>query len=154
MAKKKQKWQAGDNFLVPLDDGTFGQGQVVVAAENAMNSAVCVFSSAHYKEKPSSLNAPNVTDAIAVIFVTRDLLDSGRWEVLTNEPNDWSADYIGFDRLKRGGFVGVKIIGSANAEHLLNAFRCLRSWNDFFDPNYLDNLLLSPKRKPSTVRLS
>jgi hypothetical protein len=150
---KKQKWQAGENFLVPLKDGTFAQGQVVISAMEAMNSALCVFSSARYHEKPLFLHAPKLEDSIAVLFVTRDWLDSGRWQVVSNEPNVWSADYINFDTLEEKGFVGSKIIGSAIVENFLNAFHCLEPWNDFHDPRYLDGLLLSPNLKPATVFL-
>jgi hypothetical protein len=150
---KKQKWQAGDNFLVPLKDGTFSQGQVVIAAPKAMNSVVCVFTAARYKVKPLSVHAPKLKDSIAILFVTRDLLDSGRWQVVNNEPNTWSAGHIDFDKLERNGFVGVIIEGSAIVENLLNAFHCLEPWNDFHDPDFLDGLLLSPDRKPPSVLL-
>lgn len=150
---KRQKWQAGDKFLVPLKDGTFAQGQVVTAAMEAMNSALCVFSLARYNEKPLFLHAPKLEDSIAVLFVTRAWLDSGRRQVVGNEPNVWCADYINFDKLEEKGFVGAKIIGSAIVGNLLNAFHCLEPWNDFHDPRFLDGLLLSPNLKPASVLL-
>jgi hypothetical protein len=148
---RKQKWGAGDNFLVPLKDGTFGQGQVVIAAQNAMNSAVCVFSGTRHHGQPEILDTPLPGNSISILFVTRDLLDSGRWQVRNNEANFWAADQIHFGELEGKGFVGAKIIGSGIVERLLSAFHGLEPWNDFHDPNYLDGLLLSRDRKPASV---
>lgn len=153
MAKRRQQWTTGDHFIVPLRNGSFAQGQIVIPAADAMNSVVCVFSSNVYSSKPELLHTPKPSEAIAILFVTRDFLDSGRWEVLNNEQNLWSAECIGFDEFEKKGFVGAKIIGSANVEALLNAFNGLEAWNAFHDPSYLDRLLLNPDRKPSWVLL-
>jgi hypothetical protein len=75
---KRQKWQAGDKFLVPLKDGTFAQGQVVTAAMQAMNSALCVFSLARYNEKPLFLHAPKLEDSIAVLICDASLVGFGQ----------------------------------------------------------------------------
>jgi len=150
---KRQSWRPGDNFLIPLKDGTFAQGQVLIAAKRAMNSAVCGFTSNRYKETPFSLLVPSLQETIAILFVTRDLLDSGRWQINSNQANAWGADHIHFHELESNGFVGVNIIGSGIVENLLNAYHGLEPWNDFQDPKYLDGLLLSPKLKPSSVLL-
>lgn len=153
MARRKQRWSAGDVFTIPLIDGSFSVGQVVTPAPGALNSVVCTFSSKRLLEKISPIDAPDVSSVIAIRFVSRDLLDSWRWEVSGYASNTWAAQRIDFQALERKGFVGVEITGSANIVSLMNAFHGLAPWNKFYDPLYLDKLLLSPELKPAKVML-
>lgn len=153
MGRKKVKWQAGDHFLVPLKDGSFGQGQVLCYEAQAMNSAVCAFSCLRLEKIPAHLDAIPEKSLIAVHFVTRDLLDSGRWQIINNGPVIPWEKYLDIQGLRSKGFIGAKIYGSANPESLLNAYHKLVLWNDYFDPEYLDKMLISPDRKPAGVLL-
>lgn len=151
MTRRKQTWTEGDNFLVPLKDGRFIPGQVIRVAKSAMDSALCVFGAAVYERPSETLETITPEGTVAILFVTRDLLDSGRWKVRHNSPNSWAAEFIGFKALQDHGFVGTQIIGSGNVESFLNAFHNLQPWNAFHDPAYLDSLLLSSDRRPKTL---
>jgi hypothetical protein len=153
MGKKKQKWESGDNFLVPLEDGTYGRGQVIAYEPSAMGSALCAFYSERYEAMPLHLEAASEERLIAIQFVTRDLLDNGRWRVLNNGPLIPWEKYIDLADMRRKRFIGTTIRGSFLAASLLNAYHRLIPWNDFHDPEYLDKMLASRDRKPPDVLL-
>lgn len=86
MPKQKIKWHAGDNFLIPLEDRTFGQGQVLSYEAQAMNSALCAFSWKRFAEIPTQLDGISEESLIAIQFVTRESLDRGSWPLVNNAP--------------------------------------------------------------------
>lgn len=141
MGLRKQKWGKGDAFLIPLDDGSNARGQVVEPAPDALNSVVCAFWSQRIPfSEDSPLPLPKC-EVIAVLFVTRDLLDSGRWKVVSHNSGSFTAPLESLEEAKRNRFVGVTIYGSSIIEILLNALLGLRPWGEFHDPQYLDKLL-------------
>jgi len=153
MAKKRQTWHPGDNFLVPLEDGTYSQGQVLSREKHAMNSVICAFSSIRFENMPHHLDVIPEKSLVAVLFVTGDLLDSGRWNIVNSGPMILWEKFLDIRGMRNKGYVGVDIIGSFNATKLLSAYHKLVPWNDFYDPKYLDKLLISPDRKPTDLLL-
>jgi hypothetical protein len=154
MGRKKTAWKTGDNFLVPLEDGTYGQGQVLGYELHALDSPICAFSSQRFETMPESLGPIPATGLIAVLFVTRDLLDRGGWKIVNNGSIliPWQR-FLDVEGLRRKGFVGAKIYGSRIIANFLSAYHRLLPWNGYFDPNYFDELLISPDRKPVNVLL-
>jgi hypothetical protein len=53
-----------------------------------------------------------------------------------------------YERLRAQGFVGAKVRGSAVVEEFVNAFYGLMPWDDWYVPDYLDDFLVSPDKKP------
>jgi hypothetical protein len=153
MPKRKIKWQAGDNFLIPLKDGSFGQGQVLSYEAQAVNSALCAFSWKRFVEMPKQVDGISEESLIAIQFVTRESLDRGNWPLIGHGPVIGLEGVIGINARRSKGFVGTKIIGSGIAVDFLSAFHRLIPWNDYHDPEYLDKLLISPDRKPTDVLL-
>jgi hypothetical protein len=151
MGKRKIKWESGDNFLVPLEDGSYGQGQVLSYEAQAMNSAICAFFSIRYESMPTNLEPISENNLIAVLFVTRDLLDSGRWHIVDNGPTISWEKFIDIQSRRNNGFIGTKIQGSSNTRTFLSAYHKLVPWNCYFDPEYFDKLLISPDRKPTDL---
>ncbi len=151
--KKKKQWVAGDNFLVPLEDGTYGQGQVLSYEEHAMNSAICAVSSVRFSEIPTRLEIIPEERLLAVLFVTRDLLDSGRWHIVNNGPIISWEKYIEIHAMRNKGYIGVAIEGSRIVANFLSAYHKLVPWNKYYDPEYFDKLLISRDRKPADVLL-
>ncbi|EOF4387085.1 Imm26 family immunity protein [Salmonella enterica subsp. enterica] len=152
--KKKQLWEVGDLFTVPLADGTFCIGKVIDYEPKALNSVICAFYSHRVNKIPDTELKLNDNELISVKFVTRDLLDSGDWKVFSKYSDIFDVEkYLNVKELKGNGFIGAKIIGSGLIIELMNAYYMLSPWNDFFDPNYLDSLLISPDKKPKNVML-
>jgi hypothetical protein len=153
MGKRRIKWLPGDNFLVPLEDGTYGRGQVLSYELHALNSALCAFSSIRHENVPAHLDTISEDNLIAILFVTRDLLDSGRWHVVNNGPIILWEKFVDIRRMRDKGFVGVAIEGSRIVANFLSAYHKLVPWNVYFDPEYFDKLLISPDRKPANLLL-
>ena len=155
MSMKSQKWQIGDVFTVPQTDGKHSLGQVVGQEREALNSVVCAFFDLR-GECTESDWAPQLLrrkDVIALLFVTRDLLDRGRWRVVGwREPSKLGQDGI-VDEARSNRYIGVEIRGSGIVEKFLNAFYGLHPWDAWHNPRYLDRLLIDPSRKPPDSRL-
>jgi hypothetical protein len=154
MGRRKVKWQSGDNFVVPLGDGTYGQGQVLCYELHALDSALCAFSSHRFGEVPVHLDSIAERNLIAHSFVTRDFLDSGHWRIVDNGPIliPWE-ELVDIRRLRKKGFIEVTIHGSGIAVDFLKAYHQLIPWNSYFDPEYFDKMLISRDRKPAHVLL-
>jgi hypothetical protein len=153
MPRKRQPWQAGDVFTIALSDGRCALGQVLSSERQALGSAgIALYARAFDSaERASEAEKPKRRDAFAILLATPDLLDNGSWPVIGTRPIPfwwWQRPY---ERFRRNGFVGAKIIGSANIREFVHAYFGLRAWDDWHDPKYLDGLLLSPKMKPGTL---
>ena len=149
-----QTWRIGDIFLVENLDGTRSVGQVVSQEKKVLNCVSCAFFDRRMDSDDIQDNLqPLVLELIfAVLFVTRDLLDNGTWRVVGHMPIMLPSDLLPYESLRSSGYVGAKIVGSANVNEFLNAFYGLSPWDDWKDPAYLDKLLISPDKKPSNLK--
>jgi hypothetical protein len=150
--RQKQTWEAGDFFMIPLNDGTFSLGQVVSLEPGALNSLVATFYDARCSSQdadPSALQKE--ATLLAVLFVTRDLLDSGHWKVFGNARPPDVRQYLNVEASRKRGYINARITGSGIVQQFLNACHCLEPWNQFHKPDYLDHLLVSPDRKPAKL---
>ena len=149
----KQQWKNGDIFTIKLKDNTFVIGQVIAYEPQALNSVICAFYDIRNMNLENIIRLDLKKNKIfSIMFVTRDLLDSGRWNVITTKnismPFSW---YFKLFKLRKNKMVGVKIIGSGIVESFINSFYSLEYWNNYKDPYYLDGLLISKSKKPKEV---
>jgi hypothetical protein len=151
MPKRKEQWSEGDLFAVPLMDGTAAVGQILHLTPQALNSAVCAYYGVRVWDGITPEKALGDDKLIAVLFTTRDLLDSGKWRVVDRAAPRHLDQLSALRELECNGFVGAKIIGSGIITKLLEAYFGLRPWDAFADPLYLDKLLVAPDRRPSNV---
>ncbi len=141
-------------FLIPLEDATYSVGQVLLKTVSALNSVICAFSKIR-TDNVETATTFTPRDVVAVLFTTPDLLNSGDWRVIRHEPEIVPvARYIDMHSLEAKGYVGVKIIGSGIVENLLNAWFGLEPWDAFYEPDYLDKLLLPSVTRPDSAVLS
>jgi hypothetical protein len=138
-----------------LIDGSFSIGQVVNVESNMPNAPLCAFFK--MKVATSSIHADCTLDdsvLIAVLFVTRDLLDKGSWQVFGSRLSKLKlSDYVDLEELRRNGYIGMQIIGSGIINKMMEAYFALYPWDGFSNPDYLDSLLVSIDRKPSNLIL-
>ncbi len=147
--RSRQKWKVADIFLVPLKDGTFCPGQVVGREADVLNSVSIALAETRVREAEDARDmALDDADIFAILFATRDLLDSGRWKVVGSAAIAIRSDEMPYEGLRSTGFVGAKVRGSAIIEEFASAFFGLCPWDDWKDPHYLDGLLRSPDKKP------
>jgi hypothetical protein len=155
MAKTQvQSWGIGDMFLVKNLDGSECIGQIVGQERDVLNSVSCAFFDRRINRKSDLEEIQTLPPELvfAVLFVTRDLLDSGVWRVVGRFPVTLPREYFPYERLRANAYVGAKVVGSKNVNEFLNAFYGLRPWDDWKDPAYLDKLLISSAKKPSHVK--
>lgn len=152
MGRRKVKWKVGDIVGIPRLDGVFAVAQVVDITPQALNSVVLAI----FDEAISDVTSPqNISMAhdnlIAVLFATREQLDSGTWKVLGTGPVTVPEALIPSKGLSSRGFVGAKIYGSAIVDNFVNAYHALSPWDMCFRPDYFDDMLISPIRKPERL---
>jgi hypothetical protein len=143
----KSKWEIGDVFIIPLLDGSGCIAQVVGREREILNSAtIAIFD---VRQEFWSDNLPGLTknDVFSLILATKDLLDSGRWRVLSDGKGPIK-EVNPYEHLRSNGFIGAKVLGSGFIEDFINAFYGLEDWDDWYLPNYLDQFLISLDKKP------
>ena len=149
-SKPTQQWEPGDIFTVRQRDGICSLGQVIESL--MVNIVSCAFydirvpcsqARGPFKLAPNSL--------IALLSVTREQLDFGKWKVVAKDAVNIAADLWPNEEFRKNQWVGVKIYDASIAEELLDAYNGLVPWDDWHDPAYLDKLLVSPERKPKHI---
>jgi len=136
----RQKVNVGDIFWVPIEDGSFVLGQIIEEQREVLNSITCVFFDCRVSE---IIDAPFTFDKpICCQFVTRDLFNSGQWQRVDNLSNQVASSVLPYRETEAKGWIGASMIGSENIQQLLGAFYGLRAWDEMFDPNYYQKLLL------------
>lgn len=159
MAKKalrrRQKWNAGDLFLIGLKDGTCIVGQVIARERQALNSVgIALFNMRINRDTEIDDVAALTSDRlVAVLLATHDLLGNGTWRVIGNRPVRVPVKMIPYERFRSKDWIGADITGSGIINEFVNAYFGLVPWDDWHDPNYLDGLLLSLDKKSSDVML-
>ena len=152
--KKKQRWKLGDVFAIPTMDGRLVPGQIIGREAEVLNSVtIALFD--QQVDHVSKIDTADLAEVMvfSVLFVTRDLLDSGVWSIAANRPIRIPQDKFPYEEKRECGFIGAKVIGSAIVTKFVNAYFGLAPWDDWKDPNYLDKLLISPEKKPTGIIL-
>ena len=150
MAKKKQSWGPGDCFGIPLSDGRLMLGQVIRFERDALMSVSCaVFD--QYFTPDSLVPIPDPERVICAQYITTDLLDQGVWKVIANHPIAIPEALYPRKKPTSSGYVGATVEGSGIIMHFANAYAGLAAWDRYFDPQYLDKLLIEPGKKPTEL---
>lgn len=154
MGMAQSQWRKGTVFLIPLQDGTCGVGQIIT--DEVMGSPTVAIYSVRF---PCSANEHDMTalvrdQCIALItLLGLQALKKGKWrpvgvrEIALNssQSENW--------KFRGANWVGSKLYSDTVVDALLNAFHGLEPWDDFADPEYLDKLLLPPATRPQGVKL-
>lgn len=136
----RQKVKVGDVFWVKIDDDSFVLGQIIEEQCEVLNSITCVFFDCRVKDIDG---AKLIFDKpISCQFVTRDLFNSGQWQRVCNLPNQVGDNLLPYKEAELNGWNGAKMIGSGIIREFLAAFYGLREWDEMFNPNYYQELLL------------
>lgn len=148
--RRRQSWDVGDVFIVQTQDGKNVVGQIVGQERDVLNCVSCAFFDFRVKTEHELTDAHElpIDRIFSVLFVSRDLLDSGAWRVVKPLPVKVPTQWLPFEHLPRDEWIGAEVRGSAIVNEFLNAFFGLVPWDDWHDPAYLDGLLLSADKKP------
>lgn len=153
MGRKNQKWNIGDIFTVQLNDGTFVVGQVIGREAKVLNSVTVAFYDLRFDSEEEVLNLESLAseDIFSTVFATRESLDSGTWHIVGQCPVVVPENMMPYEDLRSAGFVGAIVRGSGILDEFLNAYYALMPWDDWKDPDYLDQLLISKDKKPQNL---
>jgi hypothetical protein len=151
MRRKKVTWHPNDVFAIPLMDGNYAIGHVL---DQRMINAVRI---ALYSEVIIDINTPNLSELvndenlISLIEVTREQLDCGVWKIVGNKHTVIPIENYANEQFRNNKWINSVIRDAALAEDFLNSYYAFLAWDDWFDPNYLDNYLISLSKKPDNL---
>lgn len=154
MGKRQAQWRKGMVLLIPLQDGSWGVGQVIT--DEVMGSPTVAIFAVRLAGGASETDVPVLTRDQCIAQLTLiglHALNTGQWRAAgirdtalnTSQSQNW--EYRG------ANWVGSKLYTDTVVSALLNAFFGLEAWDDFADPAFLDKLLLPPHMRPPGVKL-
>jgi hypothetical protein len=151
--KRKIKWQNGDVFVVKLIDGTFSVGQIL---DLQMSNIVrCSFFRNRFNtvDDVHNSNFYEVKNLISMVACTREQIDYGIWKIIDKKPIIIDSKLFPNEEFRENNWIGSKSYDASIIEEFLNAYHSLTPWDDWYDPNYLDQLLLDSTKKPKNLVL-
>ncbi len=91
------------------------------------------------------------------MFITEESLDKGFWLIIQQgivNKNILKQYFPNIDLIEQGNIIGINTEGSAIIDDFIKAYFSLAPWDDWYDPEYLDKLLISPDKnlKISSIR--
>ena len=158
MARKKQKWQVGDYFGIPIEDDFLAVGQILGRYD--WIGVACLIT----KMKISSKNLPlyedikiDKNDVIAAMFITEESLDKGFWPIIQQgivNKNILKQYFPNIDLIEQGNIIGINTEGSAIIDDFIKAYFSLALGMTGMTPNTLINFLFLPTKnlKISSIR--
>ena len=155
MARKKQKWQVGDYFGIPIEDDFLAVGQIL--GKYDWIGVACLITKMQISSKNPLLYEDikiDKNDVIAAMFITEESLDKGFWPIIQQgivNKNILKQYFPNIDLIEQGNIIGINTEGSAIIDDFIKAYFSLAPWDDWHDPEYLDKLLISPDKKPDSL---
>ena len=153
MTKKiKIDWKFGDVFLVPLKKNLLGVGQVLDLQMPNIVRCALYNETVNDKEEFNLEASCSSANLISLVASSREQLDFGTWKIIGNK--DIKIRKKDFPNEKfRGSWIGAKHYDATLLEDFLKAYHKIIPWDDWFNPNYLDEFLIDLSKKPKELIL-
>lgn len=151
MPKRKIKWNNGDVFAIPLEDGSYSVGQIL---DLMMINIVRI---ALYDEKVKDIHNSNLNqfcktdNLVSLVTCTREQLDYNIWKIIGNKEQVIPLKMFPYEDKRDNGWIGAITYDAAIIEDFVNSFYGFLPWDDWHDPNFLDELLIDKSKKPSNL---
>lgn len=147
---RKKRWSIGDIFSIKQSDGYSTIGQTLDLM--MPNIVSCALYDIRYlgDVPPERIELP-FEKLFSAITVNRHFLDSGAWPILAHATRALKRKLWPNERFRELGWVGAVSYDCELAEDFLEAFYGLAAWDDGHDPNFLDEFLISPDKKPKNL---
>lgn len=141
-----------DIFLIPLLNGAYGVGQVVVCSpETPLGTAACIIT--RRQTKTLGEQSPiHLSEALSLILVKDDLMEDGTWPIVGFEQIPPVEKTFKIEKALKTRFDRVAIQDGAVVEAFTNAIHGLFPWDGFPDPQFFTKLLVSPDAIPSSAK--
>ena len=147
----KIKWNFGDVFLVPLLDKSFATGQVL---DLQMPNIVRIALYDENIKNPIDFKLQNSCkeeNLISLVASSREQLDFDVWKIVGNKDIQLQKSKYPNEQFKSKNWVGAKHYDAGLVEDFLDSFYSFLPWDDWFNPNYLDEFLIDLSKKPKTL---
>jgi len=151
MRRKKVSWSNCDVFAIPLDNGKYSIGHIL---DQGLINTIRI---ALFDEVIESLDDINVDilcdiqNLISLIEVTKEQVDYGVWKIIGKKNSQIPQDRYANEKFRKNNLAGSKVYDAALAEDFMNAYYALIPWDDWFNPDYLDNFLVDKNKKPNNL---
>lgn len=150
MKKKKAKSVDGDIFQVPLLNGKVCYGQLLdYQMPNIIR--VAFFEGPYDPETVISVDEIIRQKVFSKIATDKYFLIDGEWPIVGNAPVLMNIEDFPNEEFRDDDWVGAVHYTATLVESFLNAYYGLQPWDDYFDPNFLDEFLVNPNDKPANL---
>ncbi len=143
---KRQRWEIGNIFAVPLADGTWTFGQVVDSPGPELGATLALY---EFRRPEPAITAEMVEDIVTsrtltILHTTSAAIEDGRFHVVGTGPIlvDPAAGSQG-PRERGHSWDGI--------ESVANAWYGLSPWNDCYDEDFLDRRIMAGLKRPPTA---
>lgn len=151
--RKRIDFKSGDIFTVPLMDNRFTLGQVL---DQRWPNVVRI---ALFDKTIDRLQEIDITEfcksdnLISLVEVTKEQLAFGAWKIVGNKEVNIPISKYPNEQFRNNQWIGSITYDAALAEDFLNAFYALIPWDDWYDPHFLEKLLIDISKKPQNLIL-
>ena len=149
MRRKRVKWNFGDVFGAQLPNGEFGLLQAI--DQHMTNITYVAITNKKLKHINDELPLLQHDDIISLVAVTRHEFDFGELPLLGHQELISEKSEFKNETFKDKGYIGAKSYDAGLAVDFLAAYHKLAPWDDWYDPNYLDEFLISADKKPKRL---
>ena len=159
---KRQQWNIGDYFLIPLLNEKYSIGQIVGFTEDGMSMILAVFFGVKVNDEAEALNIvaslgkDNVVGRCPLTLEGFDWYKpntEGYYKIFAHGTSLPLELFFDMKRIKKST-VGMRIYGTGNVQYFMNAYYALIPWDESRQADYLDKILASPDKKPKHLILS
>jgi len=151
MNAKKIFWKHGDVFLIPLKNGKYSVGQILdLQMTNVVRCAIFNEIVTDVKSE-NGVNHCNQNNLISLVACSREQLDYGVWHIVGNKNIEIPLNKYPNEKFRKNGWVKSAMYDAALVEDFVNSYHALLPWNDWGNPDFLDEFLINKKIKPDNL---
>ena len=143
-------WKQNDVFVIPLKNKYYAVGHVL--DQRMVNTVrVALYSEVITDFDFDLASITDIKNLISLIEVTREQLDYGVWKIIGNKHTSIPTEKYANEHFRKNKWINSITHDAALAEDFINSFHGLLPWNDWHNPNYLDDYLIEPSKKPTNL---
>lgn len=143
----------GDIFIITLKDEKLVLGQVI---QYDTRGLPC-YSIGLFDDMASSVEeAQSITldfgKCFSLLLATPECLQGkGQWKIIGTQKLVIPKKYLPYEKLRKAKKPGSRLHDKSAIEEFANAYYALLPWDNYYKPDYLDDLLLTPEKKPTNL---
>lgn len=147
------KPERGDKFTIPLNDDQLLVGQVIQYDDRGLPGySIGLFDCLARNQTEAKDTQLSFKDCFSVILATPDCFSkSSNWKIAGTQNLVIPKKFFPFEKLRKSKKPGSRLYNREVIEEFVNAYYALLPWDNYFKPDYLDGLLLTPDKKPEKI---